>query len=358
MTQDNVPAKKRASPRILLVEDDPINVEVTLAILSACAMVVDTAENGLLAVRRLEEGMAYDLIFMDMQMPVMGGLEATRRIRALANGREVPIIAMTANVFPDDRAACLATGMNDFVAKPTEPHRLLATLRTWLPGCACTADAMDTLAGEEKTRREQSEQWTATYLAFFQGEALGRAMTILHHDVEQYARLLRQFVARHGDAVASLNAHLTAGAFEEARARAHAIKGVVGSLGLNALQLSASTLEGLFKGMTKSGQPDPAISVALDELATQLARLRDAVARLPDHKPPASSALLTSAELDEMVRMLGADDTQAIQAVHAKEGALQILLGDQWDVFVRQVEDFDFQTALTILAPVREAGRS
>ena len=96
-------------------------------------LVVDTAENGRIAVDKMSSaGQHYDLILMDVLMPVMDGLKATRAIRQLPNGHAVPIIAMTANAFEDDRQACIAAGMDDFAAKPIDPDALFATLNTWL----------------------------------------------------------------------------------------------------------------------------------------------------------------------------------------------------------------------------------
>jgi len=123
---------RHTSARLLLVEDEPINQEVLQDLLADLGLTVDTADNGVQALE-LATRSDYDLILMDMQMPVMGGLEATQRIRQLPNGTRVPIIAITANVFMDDRAQCLAAGMTDFIGKPVDPEVLYAALLTYLP---------------------------------------------------------------------------------------------------------------------------------------------------------------------------------------------------------------------------------
>jgi PAS domain S-box-containing protein len=117
--------------RVLLVEDEPVNREVTMGLLEDVDLLVHVAADGVEAVQ-LASINEYDLILMDMQMPRMDGLEATRRIRQLPSGAVVPILAMTANAFAEDRRRCMDAGMDDFITKPVDPETLFSVILNWL----------------------------------------------------------------------------------------------------------------------------------------------------------------------------------------------------------------------------------
>ena len=133
---DTVDAEARlaetcAGMSVLLVEDEPINQIVAQELLSETGLLIDTADNGLQAVEKAQ-AKSYDLILMDMQMPKMDGVTATRQIRQIPGRQTVPIIAMTANAFSEDRARCMDAGMNDFLSKPVVPEKFYTTLLAWL----------------------------------------------------------------------------------------------------------------------------------------------------------------------------------------------------------------------------------
>ncbi len=123
--------QRHGGRHILVVDDDPMNLEVAQIFLESLGLIVDIADDGESAVKQAA-ARAYALIIMDMQMPRMNGLEATKVIRQLPGHEKTPILAMTANAFAEDKANCFAAGMDAFLTKPFEPKRLFSILLRWL----------------------------------------------------------------------------------------------------------------------------------------------------------------------------------------------------------------------------------
>jgi PAS domain S-box-containing protein len=135
---------RRRGGRVLLAEDNPVNQEVARSLLEGVGIEVDVARNGHEAVEMARSG-RHELILMDMRMPVMDGLQATREIRAMPGGASLPILAMTANAFDDSSRECIAAGMNDHIGKPVVPADLFEALWRWLPAPEATRRDADGL---------------------------------------------------------------------------------------------------------------------------------------------------------------------------------------------------------------------
>ena len=236
----------RRGARVLLVDDNEVNREIGRELLEQVGLAVTLADQGAEGVARFQAG-RHDLILMDMQMPVMDGLEATRRIRALPEGRAVPIIAMTANAFEADRQRCAEAGMNDFVAKPVNPEWFYGTLSAWLP--AAPGPQADSPAPAEAEGPAPAFPDPGQLQAI----NLSQGLKCVGSKLNLFRILLDKFVQNHGQDAEHLVLALATGDTGQARQYAHTLKGTGATLGCERLQDVAGRLE---DNLAQQADPD------------------------------------------------------------------------------------------------------
>ncbi|MEX8507813.1 MAG: PAS domain S-box protein [Leptothrix ochracea] len=376
------PEQRFKGYKVLLCEDNLINQEVALELLRSVGLNVDLADNGRMAVECVQRE-RYDLIFMDMQMPVMDGLEATRQIRALPDTAQLPILAMTANAFGEDRQHCLDAGMNDHVAKPVEPQALFKALDTWLKPLPTQQPPAPTMLQLSETDVLHAQ------LSTLPGIDLKAGLKVTRGKPERYAALLRLYVDHHATDAERLRTHLSEGHLSSAERVAHSLKGATGTLALTHLYQITTDLNHAIRDQAP-------MAVLLSQLAHfeqvqhQFAQAVHAItietSATPSTRPAAQPPLGSSGSpspqttssaprpstldlvpgaspqvnwipirdvLKQLEHLLTAGDIQANRLIRTAAPTLRQALGSDVDDLLRKIEAFDHGSALRLLVKLK-----
>ena len=354
------PPAPLAGTLLLLVEDNAINQQVAREILMRLGAAVDVAGHGREAVEMAGRA-PYDAVLMDVQMPVMDGLAATRAIRALPGGADVPIIALTAHALAEDRDRCLAAGMNDYLTKPIDPERLLAALGQWI---APAANGIAAAVPAEESRAPASVRTPPSTPGIDAAKGLAR----LGGNAGLFCSVAAEFVRDYGRSAHELQRRIRGGDAEGARRLAHTVKGVAGNIAADALAAAARDVEAAL------GEGSVPTRGLLDAYASALAAAVADASRLaaPEYAPCADrepmrlhillvdDAKLNRAVFSQILQEAGHETTTAKNGKEACRALFGEKPGRPFDCILMDIEmpEMDGVTASRVIRGLLAASAS
>ena len=333
-----------AGSRILLVEDNDMNQQVATELLEGAGFAVELAENGQIALERVQQT-CYDAVLMDMQMPVMDGITATREIRKLPRLRDLPIVAMTANAMQLDKDRCLEAGMQDYVAKPIEPDDLWRALLKWVkPKAAAPARAVAAATSAASTAGaiEIPDRLAGVDTELGLRRALGKKPL--------YLSILRKFVEGQADAPARITGALDGNDWQSAERHAHTLKGSAANIGATGVQEMAASIEASVRAHEAREAIDALVGAVSVPLATIVKALREF---LPGEEAAIPQVVIDSCQLKKLCSQLAAlladDDAEANDLLAEHADIFRAAFGERYQRIEKGIRNFDFEVALTAL---------
>ncbi len=337
--------------RVLLVEDNELNREVALGLLEDAHLSIDSAENGEVAVQMVS-ARNYDVVLMDMQMPVMDGITATKAIRSNPQRRTLPIIAMTANVMATDREKCIEAGMNDHIAKPIDPDELFAVLLRWIKprnGDRARADVAVASSSPVVSAKDPAPE-----MPEIAGIDTKAALRRTGGNRMRYEALLRKFADPSQGGVEEIRSALAAGDVSTAARAAHSLKGAAANLGATALAEEAAKVE---YGITNGQRAEETLGALTSSLAAVVEAIRSALPAERVATPAAESESLDSGTvvqpLTRLKTLLKHDDGEAADFILEVRPVLsKVLTETEITTLADSVGNFDFEAALNSLSGI------
>ncbi|MDF1790500.1 MAG: response regulator [Thalassobaculaceae bacterium] len=336
-----------AGRRVLVVEDNDLNRDVAIDLLEAVGVIVETVENGALAVEAVG-ARPWDAVLMDIQMPVMDGYAAAREIRKRYPDIDLPIIAMTANAMSGDRERCLQAGMNDHVAKPIDPDDLYTVLARWLQADISTDPLIAGASGS--TAATEGAPFVHHSV---DGEAGMRRVLGHRH---RYIEMLARYASGQADVDARITTALASGDSATAEREAHTARAVAGNIGAFEIAAHAEQIERAIHSNQSINKIRPLIEglrVCLQPVLDGIAALPELAVTEPGAPSPAPSAE-DSEIFERLCRLLEDDDAEAQDLVAAEPAAVRAAVGETlFAPFTKAVDAFDFEAARQICARVQ-----